>query len=311
MTPERNSGIKKQPALNWLVPLIGLLALAGSGTGLLLGGGDGPFTFTTVQGQVVEIYGRGLYQNDSTFAATIFKGADAAVLLAGLPLLLVSFSLYRRGSLRGGFLLAGALMYFLYIGASMSFSAAFNRLFLVYSALFSAGLFALILAFLAIDLPALPGKISAGLPLRATAVFLFIAGSGTFMLWLSDVLGPILTGGAPQNLGPYTTMFTHSFDSATITPACILAGITLLRRRPLGYALTPPLLVLCILNGINVLAGTASQTLAGITFPIGVYIGMIGSWVVMGAFAVWLLITFFRNLEQAPRQQPAVMPSLK
>lgn len=299
--------VKNQPSLNWLVPLIGILAVVASGAGLFWQGGDGPFSFTTLHGQVVEMYGRGIYQNDTTFYATLFKGADAIVLLAGIPLLAVAFMRCRGGSLRGAFLLAGALMYFLYIGASLTFSAAFNRLFLVYTALFSSSLFALIAAIQTIDLQALPGRISPRLPARGTAVFLFVAGLGTFLLWLSDLVGPILEGGAPANLGPYTTMFTHGLDSAVITPACVLAGINLLRRKPLGYLLTPPILILCTLNGLNVLAGTASQTMAGIIFPPGVYVGMVGSWVVMGAFAIWLLAAFFRYLAEAPAPQPATL----
>jgi hypothetical protein len=189
----------------------------------------------------------------------------------------------------------------------MTFSAAFNRLFFLYVAILSASLFALILAFLSIDVAGLPGLVSPRLPRRGLAAFLFVAGLGTFLLWLSELLGPILSGTAPANLGPYTTMFTHGFDSATITPAAVLSGLSVLRRRPLGYLLAPPVLVLCILNGLNVLAATASQTQAGIIFPIGVYIGMIGSWVVMGAFALWLVIAFFRNLAEpsAARHDPA------
>jgi hypothetical protein len=76
------------------------------------------------------------------------------------------------------------------------------------------------------------------------------------------------------------------------------------QRNPLGYLLAPPILVLCILNGLNVIAATISQALAGVIFPPGVYIGMVGSWVVMGAFAVWLLAAFFRNLTEAISQQP-------
>jgi hypothetical protein len=296
----------KQPAFNWLVPLIGLLALVASGAGLFLGGGDGSYPFTPLRGEVVEIYGRGVYQHDTVFYATLFKGADAIVLFAGLPLLALSFRMYRRGSLKGGFLLAGALMYFLYIGASLTFSAAFNRLFLVYTALFSASLFALIALLSSIDLNALSSLVSPRLPHRGLAIFMFVAGLGTLMLWLSELIGPILEGGVSENMGPYTTMFTHGLDSATITPACVLAGISLLRRKPLGYLLTPPLLILCILNGLNVLAGTASQTIAGIIFPPGVYVGMIGSWVVMGAFAVWLAAAFFRNLEEAPEPRLAM-----
>jgi hypothetical protein len=37
------------------------------------------------------------------------------------------------------------------------------------------------------------------------------------------------------------------------------------------------------------------QALAGITFPIGVSVGMLGSWVVMGALAAWLTADFFRS----------------
>lgn len=295
--------MKNQPALDWLIPLIALLALAASGAGLFWGGGEGPSAFTTLHGQVVEIYGRGMYQHDTTFFATLFKGADAVVLFAAIPLLIVSYLLYRRGSLKGRYLLLGVLAYFTYIGASMTFSAAFNRLFLVYTALLSASLFALIAAFTTIDLDALPGRVLPGLPYRGTASLLFVAGLGTLMLWLSELLGPILAGGVSPNLGPYTTMFTHGFDSAIITPACVLAGIALLRRKALGYLLAPPILVLCILNGLNVLSGTVFQTLAGIVFPVGTYIGMIGSWVLMGLFSAWFLAAFFRHLREEPAQR--------
>lgn len=301
---------RNQPALNWLVPLIGFLALVASGAGLFWQGGSGPFPFTTLRGQTVEIFGRGIYQNDTVFFAAGFKGADAIVLFVGLPLLAIAFRLYRGGSLKGGFLLAGALTYFLYIGASLTFSAAFNRLFLVYTALFSASFFTLIAALSAIDVQALAGYVSPRLPHRGLALFLFVAGLGTFLLWLSELAGPILEGGAPANLEAYTTMFTHGLDSATITPAAVLAGICLLRRKPLGYLLAPPILILCILNGMNVLAATASQTQAGITFPPGVYVGMVGSWVVMGVFAVWLLVAFFRNLAELPEPQPAAAANI-
>ena len=303
MNSNRSIPIHKRPELNWLVPLIAVLGLIASGAGLFLAGGEGPFSFTTLHGQVVEMFGRGLYQNDTVFSATLFKGADAVLLFVGLPLLAAAFMRYRAGSLKGGFLLAGILMYFLYMGASLTFGAAFNRMFLVYTGLFSASLFALIVALNAIDARMLPGLVSPGLPHRGTAIFLFIAGLGTLMLWLSELIGPILEGGVSENLGPYTTMFTHGLDSATITPACVLAGITLLKRKPLGYLLTPPLLILCILNGLNVLAGTASQAMGGVIFPLGVYIGMVGSWVVMGAFAFWLLVAFFRHLVETPAGQ--------
>ena len=290
--------MKQRSTLYWLVPLIALLAAITSSVGLFSQGGDGPFIFTTLHGDAVEIYGQGLYRNDSTFVAALFRGPDAINLFICIPLLLVSYLYYRRGSMTGTIFMTAALTYFLYKGATLTFSAAFNSMFLLYAASLSASLFATLIAFTTFDADILSNKVTSGLPHRGMAIFLYVAGLGTLMLWLSELIGPLLTGQAPANLGPYTTMFTHGFDSAVITPAAVITGVYLLKRKPLGYLFAPSILILCSLIGVVVIAQTISQAIAGIIFPIGVYIGMIGSWVVMGAFAVGFTIVFFRNISE-------------
>ncbi len=289
--------MSKTSALHWLVPLIALLALISAGAGLLVSGGDGPRTFTNVYGQVVELYGRGLYRHDSLLAGAGFRGVDAVTLFLAIPLLLAAFLRARRGSQDAQLVLLAALFYFLYNGASMTFSAMFNPLFLVYVALFSASLFAVILALVTFDTQTLAARVRPGFPHRGLAVFLMVVGFGTLLIWLSEVIGPLLTGTAPSLIGPYTTLFTHGFDSAIITPAAVLTGILLWRRRPSGYLLAAPLMLFCALVGVVVIAQSISQALAGLVFPIPVYIGMIGSWVVMGGFALGLTRSFFRNLK--------------
>ena len=288
--------MKQESMLNWLIPLIALLAVLVAGFGLFLKGGNGPFTFTTVYGNIVEIYGRGIYQHDSAFVATLSRGTDFVSLFVSLPMLLIGYWLYRRGSMRGAIFLIGILLYFLYIGATYTFSVVFNSLFLIYVLLFSASLFAVLVAFTTFDIQGLASKVTSNIPRRGIAIFMFVAGLGTLFLWLSELIGPITTGQAPANLGPYTTMFTHGFDSAVITPATVVTGIFLLKRKPMGYLLAAPLLILCAIVGMTVLSQTIYQATEGITFPIGVYIGMIGSWVLMGAFAVGLVIRYFRNI---------------
>lgn len=290
--------MKRNPALDWLVPLIAILAVVIAGVGLFSQGGDGAFSFRTVYGDTVEIYGQGIYRHDTSFVAALFKGTDVITLFVSLPLLLVGYLSYRHGSLRGSIFLIGMLLYFFYVGVTYTFSVIFNSLFLFYTALFSAGLFATIFALTNVDTQYLASKVTSNMPSRGIAIFLFVAGLGTLLLWLSELIVPIMTGQAPVNLGPYTTMFTHGFDSAVITPATVVTGIYLLKRKPLGYLLAAPLLILCTIIGVTVVAQTVSQTLAGFVFPIGVYIGMIGSWVVMGAFAVGLAISFFRNISE-------------
>ena len=290
--------MKQQPALNYLISLIAILAAAAALVGLFTQGGAGPSVFTTIRGQTVELYGLGLYQFDTTFFATTFKGGDVVTLVLGIPLLIVAFVLYRRNLLRGGLLLLSAIPYFIYIGASMTFSAAFNSAFLLYVALLSVSFFTFLTVLSAIDSNILPRHVLSGFPHRGLAIFLFIAGLGTFFLWLSDLIGPLLTGSAPANLGPYTTMFTHGFDSAIIVPALLLTGILLLQRKPIGYLFAAPFLVFCAQIGFTVIAATICQTLAGLRFPLGVYIGMIGSWVILGAFAIGLSIRYFRNISE-------------
>lgn len=291
--------MKQKTALTWVVPLIAILAVITAGVGLFSKGGDGSFMFTTIYGKTVEIYGQGIYRHDSTFAAALFRGTDAITLFVSLPLLLVGYLLYRHGSMRGTIFMIGTLLYFLYIGVTYTFSVIFNSLFLIYTAIFSASLFATIIALTTFDTRYLVSKVTAGMPRRRIAIFMFVAGLGTLMLWLSELVGPLMTGQAPVNLGPYTAMFTHGFDSAVITPATVITGFYLLKHKPLGYLFAAPLLILCTIIGLTVIAQTISQSLMGIVFPIGVYVGMIGSWVVMGAFAIGLAISFFRNMSAA------------
>ncbi len=275
--------MKKLPILNWLVPLIVVLVLITSVLGLFWQDGGTQFYFTTLHGQAVKMFGQGMYHNDTYFTAPIFRGTDAVALFVCLPLLVLSFVLYRRRSLSAGILLIGVLSFFLYYSASLLFSAAFNSLFLVYTGLFSASLFAFVYALTAVDLQILSAHLSPNMPRRGTAAFMFVAGPGVLFLWLSEIIGPIMHGQVPAELlGPYTTLFTHALDMAVIAPAAILTGIYLLRRFPIGFLLAAPLLILCALIGMVVIAQTIFQALAGIILPVGAYIGLIASWVLLG-----------------------------
>ena len=301
--------MKNQPALNWLVPLIAILGAITAGVGLFTAEGPGSFSFTTIHDNTVEMYGQGLYHNDSLFAGALFRGTDAATLFISIPLLVVSYWFSRRGSMRANIFMIGVLMYFLYLGSSYTFSVAFNSLFLIYIMLFSASLFATIVTLTGFDRARLANEISAQFPHRGIAMFMFVAGLGTLMLWISELIGPLMKGQAPVNLGPYTTMFTHGFDSGVITPATVITGVYILKRKPVGYLLAAPLMILCTQIGIVVITQTISQALVGIVFPIGVYIGMVGSWVVMGAFAISLTISFFRNLSESKASPETLRPA--
>ena len=293
-------------AVAWLSALILVLALVAAGAGLFWPGGEGPSSYTTVRGQTVELYGRGLYRYDTLFGGAGNRGTDAVVLTLGFPLLAVCTVLYRRGSLRGTLLLTGALTYFLYVYASAALgTVAYNELFLVYVALFSASLFALALAFRSIDLRALPAHCSPRLPRRGPAGFLFASALVTAAIWLLDPVTGLRMGEPPEILKTSTTLFTHALDLAIIVPAVALAGLLILRRAPLGYAMAVPLLVLEAMLAPVIIAQTVSQVSAGVAFTPAEIAGPIAGFLVLAVAAIWVIVALLRHISEAAPAQAA------
>jgi hypothetical protein len=296
--------MKHQSILDWLVPFTGLAALIAAGVGLLWHDGE-PFTFISLHGQQVEMYGRGLHRYDTLLAGAAFRGTGIVTLFVMLPLLGAAYWLARRGSLRGSFLLAGALSYFFYNGASLAFSAAFNQLFFVYVIYLGASFYAFLLVMTGVDLRALLGRVSQRVPHRGIAAFLFVGGLVPLALWGGEVAAAQAQGQVPELLGSYTTLYTHAFDMAIIVPAAFTAAVLVLRRAPLGYLLAAVLLVLLAAIGLVVIGQTIMQVEAGFTYTTGQLIGFVASWVVLSAIAMALGAALFRGLPRSASRKPA------
>lgn len=291
--------MKQHPALYWLIPLITILALIAAGMALFWQAEGNSFLFTTLYGEKVQIYGQGVYEHDTIFSAGASLGADLVALFVALPLLILSFILYRRGSLRGGFLLASALAYFLYYGASLGLVVAYNGLYLVYLALFAASFFAFLLSLTMFDLATLPVRFSPRLPQKGLAIFMFVTGIGVGFIWLSDVVHALLTNGVPEALGIHISLITYTLDVGIIAPSAMVAGYQMLRRAPLGYLLSGVLTIMLSLIGAMVIGQTVMQLRIGVVLSSGQLIGKVATWVVMGGCAVWLSIAFLRNLSNS------------
>jgi hypothetical protein len=263
--------MKYQSTLRWLIPLIGILALVAAGTGLFYQTGGQPYPFTSHRSEEVMIYGQGLYSYDTVSSAAQAKANDLVTLVLGLPLLAVSTWLAFRGSLRGRLLLTGTLGFFLYTYISLAFLAAFNALFLVYTALYSLSLFAFILSMMTFDLETLPGKFSERLPRGWIAGVLFLIGAFLLLAWLGRILPPILQNQTPL-LENATTMVIQAMDLGLILPLAVLAGILLLRRSAWGYLLASVALMKGMTMGIAVSAMGINMALQGVPDSLGILI---------------------------------------
>ncbi len=296
--------MKTSNTLVWLASLIVVLALIATSVGLFYQDGGTSFSFTSLRGETIQMYGQGLYHYDSSLIGTGFNVQDTITLVLGVPLLVLSILLYRRGSLQGGLLLSGTLTYFLYNYASMAFGAAYNNLFLIYVALFSSSLFGLSVALTSFELPALPAHFAKGLPRRGISIFLIVSGVVLIAIWLFlDILPALLSGGTPQLWG-YTTGVTWVVDMGVVGPSLIVAGILLLRRAPAGYLLASTLLVYSVALGIQLAAMGIVQFLAGL-FGVGQFIGMVVSFLILTLFAIWFTIVLFRNFSESTTTEAA------
>lgn len=297
--------MKRSTALIWLTALIGGLALIATGIGLWAPNEGHSFAFTTLRGQTVEIYGQGLYRYDTLFIGAGFKAQDTVTLLLGIPLLVLATLLYQRRSLRGGVLLMGMLGYFLYIYASMALGAAYNGLFLIYIALFSASLFAFVLAFTALDIQTISTRFATGMPRRGLIIFMFVSGLLTLTVWIAPLMAALLQGHPPKLLDSYTTKITDVLDLGIIVPAVFLSGGLLLRRNPLGYLIAVPLLMLIVMLVPIIVLSTTNQLAAGVSFTPGEIVGPIAGFLALGLMAIWLLALLLRQLANVAPYQAA------
>lgn len=298
--------MKQQTALYWLVPLIAILAAITASVGLFSTNGDGPFQFTTLRNETVEIYGRGLYQYDTPLIAVGYRVSDAFTLIAGIPLLLISLWLYRRGSIRGKILLTSTLLFFFYNFGSLAVGAAYNDLLLIYILLTMATCLGSISLLMSFDPLTFPMLFSERVPRRGISNFFIISGAALFCIWLFlSIVPALLAGGVPPELASYTTVITFVLDMGIIAPMLVATGILFRRRESLGYVLSSVLLVFIDALGMSLLAMGIGQQIAGL-MNIGQFIGFVVSFAILTLFSLGFTIVLFRNIEDLSPMQKQI-----
>lgn len=230
-----------------VVMMLALLATVLAGCTALVGvfwqGGDAPATFTSVRGEVVELQQTGIYSRDSAAQAIAKIGVDATTLVIAIPLLVSTLVGYRRGSVRTSLLLLGALVWFLYVGVSLSLGTSYNPMFPVYVALLAVSFVAVMLHLNTIAPAILEAHSSPAIPTRFPGGFMLLSGALMVAIWMLPLVAALLTDDAPQLLDASTTMASDALALGIAVPVAILSGVLILRRSALGYLVACPLLM--------------------------------------------------------------------
>lgn len=257
--------MKYKKSISILVLCIAVLAFIATICGIFTNQGSGEYEFKSLQGQIITIYGKGIYGNNSVSAVIQAIPQDIVTLILGIPLILTSLYMTRRGLIKGRILLGGALGYFLITYAMYTFIAMYNRLFLVYILLMSTSFFALTLTLLSFDIDKLSSYFNNRLPIKFIGGYLVLSTSLIGLLWLSRVFPSLINGSVPLEVEHGTTLPVQAFDLALFLPAIFLAGLLLIKKRPFGYLLAPVATITNVIIMAALLSKGVSMALAGVS----------------------------------------------
>lgn len=189
----------------------------------------------------------GLYQ-DNPWVTTQLQGNDLVTLIVAVPLLVAGMYFTKRGSDRGLLIWMAMLGYTLYGYGFYLFGATFNDVFLVYVALFSLSIFALVAGLIRLDAAAIAKQFKTSTPIRWICGYMMLVAVFLGILWTAQSVGFIASGTLPQVIvdSGHPTSIVFALDLALLVPCMVLGAVWLWQRKPWGY----------VLSAIMVLKGT-------------------------------------------------------
>lgn len=159
-----------------------------------------------------------------------FVPNDVVNLLIGLPILLISMWLTSRSKLLGLLFWPGALFYVLYNYFIYVFAMPLNVAFLINLILVTMSAYALVDLVARIDGEAVHQRLSGAVPERLAGIILI----GLGLLFLLRVVGIFIGAIFNQTSIPETELALNISDFL-ISPAPIIGGVLLWRRKSFGY----------------------------------------------------------------------------
>jgi len=218
----------------------------------------------TVVASVGGLFIADLYQ-DNTFVASAWKGNDLVTLVVAVPMLVAALILSMRGSQRAQLVWLGMLDYTLYNYAYYVFGAAFNQFFLIYVALFTLSVSALIFGLSNIDVSGIGRKFRARTPVRWISSFMLFVAIGLTGVYLFQSLGFVATGQLPEIVvkSGHPTSVVFALDLSLVVPFFVLGAIWVWKRQPWGYVLAAITNVKGAVYMLALSAVTASVVQAG------------------------------------------------
>lgn len=196
---------------------------------------------------------------DNEFVKSAWFTNDLITLIVAIPLLITSLLFAFKGSVRWQLVWMGMLGYMVYNFAFYLFGAAFNNLFLVYVALFSSSIAALILGLSNLDINYIALRFSPKTPVKVISIYIMLIAIMLFFVEMGMIYNYFQTGILPETikLTGHPTSIVFALDLSIVVPVSVVTAILLWKRNTWGYILGMIMLLKGFTYGLVLSIGTA------------------------------------------------------
>ncbi|MDJ0692373.1 MAG: hypothetical protein QNJ41_28280 [Xenococcaceae cyanobacterium MO_188.B32] len=207
-----------------------------------------------------------LYQ-DNPFVISAWYSNDLITLFVAVPVLFTALFLAMGGSQRAQLVWLGMLAYTLYNYAFYLFGAALNNFFLVYAALFTLSIFALIFGLASLDVKGIAKQFDRNTPVKWIASYILFVALFLGGFWIILSLNYVFTKEIPQILVAVDshTNLIAALDLSIVVSFGLLGAIWLWKHKPWGYVLAVMWNVKGVVYTLVLSAGTISTVQEGAT----------------------------------------------
>jgi hypothetical protein len=203
-----------------------------------------------------------LYPTDDLRQSSV--STDVVNLFIGLPILLGSMALARRGRLVGLLFWPGALFFATYHYIAYAIALPFTWPFVLYLALVVLSVYTIYALLSSVDAPAVQARLKGRVPERLAGGVL--AGFGAlFFVWRGALAVQTLIGQAALSRPEFVT----AVADVLLAPAWVIGGVSLWRRQALGYVTGAGLLFQFSMLFVGLFVYFILQPfVAGVPFPV-------------------------------------------
>lgn len=234
---------KKYKIIAILGLILSLMIAAVAVIGVFFRGDMSAVEVVSVRGEKYQMIADGVYRYNAQRMVAEGAGWDIFTLFVAVPAMLIILPLLARGSQKGRLLAIGLLAYFFYQYLMYALAWAFGPLFLPFVAIYACSLLLGLWLIADIDIGELRRKLSGIFPRRGLIVLSLLLAVMLIFMWLQRIIAGLRGDLQTAMLLGQTTMVIQALDLGLIVPLALITGITVWREQPLGYLLSPIVMV--------------------------------------------------------------------